>query len=81
MKKFLSLLIIVLVAMVSIQAQTITVHLSGTVLRDSTHAPVNNHEVIIQADSNAYGFTFYATRYTNPNGFYDFLSVENTAFH
>jgi PKD repeat protein len=57
--------------MFTIQAQTITVHMSGTVVRDSTLDPVNNHEVIIQADSNAYGFTFYATRHTNQNGFYD----------
>jgi hypothetical protein len=71
MKKIFSLLIIVLAATFSIQAQTITVHLSGTVVRDSTYAPVTNHEVIIHADSNDYGFTFYATRYTNPNGFYD----------
>ena len=71
MKKYLSLFVILLAATFSIQAQTITVHLSGTVLRDSTNAPVNDHEVIIQADSNAYNFTFYATRHTNPNGFYD----------
>jgi PKD repeat protein len=71
MKKIFSLLIIVLAVTFSIQAQTITVHVSGTVVRDSTHAPVDNHEVIIQADSNSYGFTFYATRHTDPNGFYD----------
>jgi PKD repeat protein len=71
MKKYLSLFVILLAATFFVQAQTITVHLSGTVLRDSTNAPVNDHEVIIQADSNAYNFTFYATRHTNPNGFYD----------
>jgi PKD repeat protein len=27
--------------------------------------------VIIQADSNAYGFVFYTSRFTNANGFYD----------
>jgi PKD repeat protein len=71
MKKFFSLLLILLAATFSLSAQTITVQLSGTVVRDSTNLPVANHEVIIQADSNAYGFTFYATRLTNQNGFYD----------
>lgn len=70
MKKFF-FLIILLVITFSLTAQTITVHLSGTVLRDSTYAPVVNHEVLIQADSNAYGFVFYTSRFTNTNGFYD----------
>ena len=70
MKKFFSL-IILLAASFSLSAQTITVHVSGTVLRDSTYAPVPNHEVIIQADSNTYGFTFYTSRFTNTNGSYD----------
>jgi len=70
MKKFFSL-IILLVATFSLTAQTITVHLSGTVLRDSTYAPVVNHEVIIQADSNTYGFSFYASRFTTTTGSYD----------
>ena len=67
MKKFFSL-IMLLVATFSLTAQTITVHLSGTVLRDSTYAPVVNHEVIIQADSNTYGFSFHASRFTTTTG-------------
>lgn len=71
MKNFL-LSLILLIGFSGIAAsQTITVHMSGTVNRDSTGVPVANHQVIIQADSNAYGFHFYATRMTNPNGFYD----------
>jgi len=53
-----------------LHAQTMTVHLSGTVTEDSTGLPVANHEVVIRSDSSS-GFVFYATRYTNPNGFYD----------
>jgi PKD repeat protein len=71
MKKNFALIIFLLAVSYSLSAQTITVQLSGTVLRDSTHAPVFNHEVFIQADSNSYGFVFYATRYTGQNGFYD----------
>ena len=71
MKKVFSLIIVLLAVSFSLSAQTITVQLSGTVLRDSTHLPVANHEVIIQADSNAYGFVFYSSRFTNQNGFYD----------
>ncbi len=71
MKKFSFLIVVLLAATFSLSAQTITVQLSGTVLRDSTHAPVVNHELIIQADSNSYGFVFYTSRFTNQNGFYD----------
>jgi len=71
MKKISYLIIVLLAATFSLSAQTITVQLSGTVLRDSTHAPVANHELIIQADSNSYGFVFYTSRFTNQNGFYD----------
>jgi len=71
MKKFFSLVIILLAVTFSLTAQTLTVHISGTVLRDSTNAPVANHELIIQADSNTYGFVFYTSRFTNASGFYD----------
>jgi PKD repeat protein len=71
MKKLLTLFVILLTVTFSLTAQTITVHLSGTVLRDSTYLPVPNHEVVIQADSNANGFYIVETRYTNANGFYD----------
>lgn len=71
MKKISYLIIVLLAATFSLSAQTITVQLSGTVLRDSTYAPVPNHEVVIQADSNANGFYIVETRYTNANGFYD----------
>jgi PKD repeat protein len=71
MKKLLPILIATLMFAGQAAAQTITVHVSGTVTRDSTGAPVNDHQVIIQADSNSYGFTFYATRITNNNGFWD----------
>lgn len=53
-----------------LHAQTMTVHVSGTVTADSTGAPVANHEVVIHSDSSS-GFIFYTTRQTNPNGFYD----------
>ena len=71
MKKISYLIIVLLAATFSLSAQTITVQLSGTVLRDSTHAPVVSHEVFIEADSNAYGFTFSTTRFTSQTGFYD----------
>jgi PKD repeat protein len=71
MKKIFFLLVVLLFASFWLNAQTMTVHLSGTVLRDSTYAPVPIHEVLIQADSNASGFTYYNSRFTNANGFYD----------
>ena len=71
MKNLLLSLILVFNFAGKATTQTITVHFSGTVTRDSTGVPVSSHQVIIQADSNAYGFTFYTTRTTNPNGFYD----------
>ncbi|MCX6247036.1 MAG: PKD domain-containing protein [Bacteroidetes bacterium] len=76
MKKLFSFFAVLMALTFSLQAQTITVHVSGTVLRDSTQAPVVNHQVIITADSNSYGFTFEAIRYTNPNGFYD-CTIQN----
>jgi PKD repeat protein len=76
MKKFLSLFAFAMVLAFSLSAQTITVQLSGTITRDSTNLPVVNHEVIIQADSNMYGFTFYAVRHTSPNGAYD-CTIQN----
>lgn len=69
-KLLLSLILSISIAGIA-TCQTITVHVSGTVNRDTTSVPVTNHQVIIQADSNVYGFHFYATRITNPNGFYD----------
>jgi PKD repeat protein len=71
MKNLLLSLIMSLVFIGQAATQTITVHLSGTVTRDSTGIPVSGHQVIIEADSNSYGFNFYTTRITNPNGFYD----------
>lgn len=71
MKKIYSFLVFLLATSISLYAQTITVHLSGTVLRDSTLSPVVNHELIIQADSNMHGFYFYTSRFTNQNGHYD----------
>lgn len=52
-------------------AQTVTVQLSGTITIDSTGLPVPNHPLIIKADSNSYGYEFYTTRTTGPNGMYD----------
>ena len=49
----------------------VTVHVSGTVLRDSTSVPVVGHEVIITADSNAAGYYFWAQRFTSATGHYD----------
>ncbi len=69
MKKLLSLLLFLGLA-TFIQAQTMTVYLSGTVTADSTGAPIPNHEVIIHSDSSS-GFVFYATRMTNASGHYD----------
>ncbi len=71
MRNLLLTLFLALIFAGQVTSQTITVHFSGTVNRDSTGVPVPDHQVIIQADSNAYGFHFYATRITNPNGFYD----------
>lgn len=71
MKKLLSLVLILMATILIVNAQTMSVHVLGTVLRDSTNIPVPNHEVIIQADSNAYNFQFTATRFTSQTGFYD----------
>ena len=71
MRNLLLTLFLALIFAGQVTSQTITVHFSGPVNRDSTGVPVPDHQVIIQADSNAYGFHFYATRITNPNGFYD----------
>ncbi|MCX6244765.1 MAG: PKD domain-containing protein [Bacteroidetes bacterium] len=72
MKKQFLLFVFIMGALSGIFAQTVNVQLSGTVLRDSTNAPVPNHEVIIMADSsNSYGYTYYTTRFTNASGYYD----------
>ena len=71
MKKIFLLSILLTGLLSTVLAQTVTVTVSGVVLRDSTHAPVPNHQVIIQADSNANNFTFYATRMTSSTGHYD----------
>jgi PKD repeat protein len=76
MRKQLLLIVFALFTVSGILAQTMTVHLSGTVVRETTQAPVPSHEVIIQADSNVQGFHFYATRHTNANGFYD-CTIQN----
>lgn len=68
MKKFTSFLFFVSLALLGL-AQTMTVHLSGTV-KDSLGAAVPNHEVIIHSDSSS-GFQFFTTRHTGPNGAYD----------
>jgi PKD repeat protein len=73
MKKFYALLVILVALTLAVSAQTINIHLYGTVLRDSTLLPVPNHEVDIQADSNSGNFTFYAVRNTNQSGSYDCL--------
>ena len=70
MKKFYTLLVFLAVTF-CLNAQTMTVHIYGSVLRDSTFLPVVNHELTIQADSNNAGFTFYTTRFTNQTGHYD----------
>ncbi len=70
MKKFI-LLFAMIVGFSSFMIAQVTVHVSGTVTRDSTNLPVVGHEVIITADSNPSGFTFWAQRFTNATGFYD----------
>ena len=71
MKKNLALFAFLMAAALFDNAQTMSVHVLGTVLRDSTNLPVVNHEVVIQADSNVYNFQFTATQYTSHTGFYD----------
>jgi PKD repeat protein len=71
MKKNLALFALLMVAALFTNAQTMSVHVLGTILRDSTNLPVSNHEVVIQADSNAYNFQFTATRFTSQTGLYD----------
>lgn len=71
MKKNLALFAFLMAAALFANAQTMSVHVLGTVLRDSTNLPVVNHEVVIQADSNVYNFQFTATQYTSHTGFYD----------
>jgi PKD repeat protein len=75
MKKLLLLLSIIFMSALAVSAQTMSVHVSGTVKLEPTGFPVPNHEVIIMADSSN-GFSFYATRNTNPNGFYD-CTIQN----
>lgn len=75
MKKFVLLLSILLSAVAFVNAQTMSVHLSGTVTAESTGAPVASHEVIIRGDS-LNGFPFYASRHTNANGVYD-CTIQN----
>jgi PKD repeat protein len=71
MKKILSLIVFLGIA-VFIQAQTMTVYLSGTVRFDSTGgSPVPSHEVIIQSNDSVAGFVFYTTRQTSAAGYYD----------
>ncbi|MEI6681293.1 MAG: PKD domain-containing protein [Bacteroidota bacterium] len=75
MKKIL-LLFALTIGFSSFLIAQVTVHVSGTVTRDSTHAVVVGHEVIISADSNGSNFTFYAQRHTNANGSYD-CTIQN----
>ncbi|MEI7662536.1 MAG: PKD domain-containing protein [Bacteroidota bacterium] len=75
MKKIFFLLALIIGFSSLLQAQ-VTVHVSGTVTRDSTNLPVVGHEVIISADSNPSNFTFYAQRYTSANGAYD-CTIQN----
>ena len=75
MKKIFLLLGFLIASVAFVNAQTMSVHLSGTVTSDSSGAPVANHEVIITSDSSS-GFIFYASRLTNPNGFYD-CTIQN----
>ncbi len=75
MKKFTLFLAMILCSSALLVAQ-VSVHVSGTVTRDSTNLPVVNHEVIISADSNSSGFYFSTQRFTNPNGFYD-CTIQN----
>lgn len=70
MKKFLLLFAMILVFSTIMTAQ-VTVHVSGTVLRDSTNVAVAGHEVIITADSNVAGYYFWAQRFTTASGQYD----------
>ncbi len=75
MKKIFLLLNLFLVLSAFVNAQTMTVHMSGSVTADSTGAPVASHEVIIVSDSSS-GFIFHATRITGANGFYD-CTIQN----
>ncbi len=70
MKKLLLLFAMILCFSTMMFAQ-VSVHVSGTVLRDSTNIPVVGHEVIITADSNVAGFYFWAQRFTSATGHYD----------
>jgi len=76
MKKQFLLFILFVTAGLFAFAQTMSVHVSGSVTADSTGAPIPNHEVIISADSSAGGFSYYATRMTNANGMYD-CTIQN----
>ena len=70
MKKLL-LLFVMIFGFSSLMFAQVSVHVSGTVLRDSTNIPVVGHEVIITADSNVAGFYFWAQRFTSSTGHYD----------
>ncbi|MCX6306893.1 MAG: PKD domain-containing protein [Bacteroidetes bacterium] len=70
MKK-LFLLFLMIPCMSAMMFSQVTVHLSGTVLRDSTNIPVVGHEVIITADSNGAGYSYWAQRFTSSTGQYD----------
>ena len=75
MKKF-TLLLAMIVGFSSFLIAQVTVHVSGSVTRDSTNQPVAYHQMIIMADSNAAGFNFNTERYTNTAGFYD-CTIQN----
>ncbi len=75
MKKVLFSLCILMLPLAYLGAQTMSVHLSGTITADSTGLPVTNHEVIITGDSIT-SFGFYASRHTNALGKYD-CTIQN----
>lgn len=75
MKKLVTLFCFLLIAVAFVGAQTMTVHLSGTITADSTGAPVASHEVLITSDS-LNGFYYSTSRHTSVNGMYD-CTIQN----
>ncbi|MCX6270722.1 MAG: PKD domain-containing protein [Bacteroidetes bacterium] len=76
MKKILLSLVITLVVSLGSMAQN-AVHISGIVSNNTTNQPVQNHPVMIMADSsNPMLFSYYNTVFTDTNGYYeDFVAV------
>lgn len=70
MKKFFTLLTIMLLGMQCIYGQTVTTTISGTITNSVSSQPIAGQAVYISADSSNGIFSYYNTVYTDVNGLY-----------